>query len=270
MKTTNDVLGKTELMRELLGAVVTFIAKTGMPMADIEELFRASLSASFNKAGKALAKRRPDVSFGCDTVAGAVLRAWHRLPIYLDSSARPIPLRFEGKSPCLRELIRSQGRSSDERAVLKSMVSSGLVRRNRRGAYVPRKESATIGALNSLAIDHVAKTVMRLVETASRNTTGSKGRLTLIERYAHVPDLAKAEARAFAVFSRQQGQAYLDTVEDWLESRQVGQKKPKPSEASINAGVHIFAFLGDEPAHNSPRLRRKTAKRPTASREARA
>jgi hypothetical protein len=96
-------------------------------------------------------------------------------------------------------------------------------------------------------VDHIAKTIMRLVETATRNIAKSRGKLQLIERYAHVPDLSEAEAVDFAAFSRQQGQACLDAIEDWLEARQTKHSLGSKAKEGVNAGVHIFAYIG-EPA----------------------
>jgi hypothetical protein len=269
MKNRNDVATQAALMRGLVEAVISFMARTGMSPAKIQRVFRnCLLERSALKQGRR-DSRTSRLEYGCDTVAGAVLRAWHRHPQYLDDSAKPIPLKVTGPKPNLPSLIHSQSHAADAQAVLKSMINAGLVTRRRDASYLPAKESATIDALDPLSVDHIAKTVIRLVETASRNIASTRGKVPLIERYAHVPDLSRSEARAFAIFSRQQGQACLDTIEDWLESRQAGSRPSgSASTKGVSAGVHIFAFVGKAPARKSIGYSKK-GKRPTPPREAR-
>jgi hypothetical protein len=73
----------------------------------------------------------------------------------------------------------------------------------------------------------------------------------LIERYAHVPDLDPADAKEFATFAQQQGAAYLAAIDDWLETRRVkaGTGKRRHSGSKVAAGVHLVAYLGDQPGY---------------------
>jgi hypothetical protein len=235
-------------MRGLMQSVVAFMARTGMSDAAIRNVFLKCVSRPKLHFESRKPTLGPSFEYGRDTVAGAVLRAWHKTPKYLNSAARPVGLRVNGREPNLTSLILSQDRRADVKAVIRSMVNAGLLRQNRSKSYFPEKDAATIESLDPLAVDHIAKTVMRLVETATRNVAKSRDKLQLIERYAHVPNLTTSQARAFAAFSRQQGQACLDAVEDWMEARQTTQadasRKPRKG---VSAGVHIFAFLG-EPA----------------------
>jgi hypothetical protein len=252
-------------------SVVTFMGRTGMTKSDIQEVFLQCIAKGGRGLPSVRSSNRAEVAYGCDTVAGAVLRAWHRLPKYLDASARPIRLRIEGSDPSLESLVLSQNRRADPKEVIGSMLNAGLVRRIRPRYYLPTKDSATIDSLDPLAVDHIAKTIMRLVETASRNVEKSRHKVQLIERYAHVPNLTKSEANAFAQFSRQQGQACLDAIEDWMETRQLKPTSGRvAANVGINAGVHIFAYLGGPAVARRKAVPRGVAKRSTPAREARA
>jgi hypothetical protein len=269
MKVGNNDATDTVLMLGLVDAVAAFMARTGMPRAKIQSVFRDCFRERSTLKQRRGNPSKSRLEYGCDTIAGAVLRAWHRHPQYLDDSARPIPLRLTGPKPNLPSLIHSQSRTADAQGVLASMINAGLVTRRPDASYFPAKESATIAALDPLCVDHIAKAVIRLLETASRNTANDRDKVPLIERYAHVPNLSKSEARRFATFSRQQGQACLDTIEDWLESRQTDSRQRGVASAKgVSAGVHIFAFLGKTPAGNTVGVK-KQQKRPTPAREAR-
>lgn len=265
-----DVAAHSDLMRGLMWTVITFMVRTGMSEASIRNVFLHCVSRIRRGSKKVPVANKADVAYGCDTIAGAVLRAWHRFPKYLDTAARPICLREDGPEPNLVSLVLSQDKNTDPKAVIRSMLNAGLLKKRAPRSYLPAKDSATVESLDPLAIDHIAKTVMRLVETASQNISKSRDKLQLIERYAHVPDLTKTEARAFAVFSRQQGQACLDSIEDWLESRQVKQSsRTVVAGRGINAGVHIFAYLGSSASARKKAVQSGLRRRATPSREAR-
>lgn len=271
MENCSDVAAHSVLMDALLKSVLSFMIRTGMSTGDIETSFQNCLLSVDQESRGCDTSDQRTVSYGCDTVAGAVLRAWHRFPIYLDASARPLALKTAGRKPNLATLIRSQDNSVDPKALVRAMKTAGLLKRTAIGAYLPTKESAMIDALDPMAVDHIAKTVMRLVETATRNIAKSRTKVSLIERYAHIPDLDAAESRQFASFTREQGQACLDAVEDWLEARQVKRRGRAaiPAEGSVNAGVHIFAFLGEPAREPVAIVRKKAPKRATPPREAR-
>jgi len=239
------------LMHGLLASVVYFMSRSGMNVAQIENSFRDAVrSASARKRTSSTRSFAPP-DIGSDTVAGAVLRAWHREKSYIDEEARPIPLRMAGSPRGLAALMRRQDPKCDVRALTKGMLTVGLIRRRRNGEFLPVTESATIRQLHPLLIDHVAKSVMRLVETVYRNTDPLTATTPMIERYAHVPDLDSADAEEFATFAQQQGAAYLEAIDDWLETRRI---KPKSGKKGITtnkvaAGVHLVAYLGDQPGY---------------------
>jgi hypothetical protein len=242
----SDVAAHPDLMLGLMQSVVAFMTRTGMSKSAIRKIVLQSTSGPTSSRRKESALRRPTFAYGCDTVAGAVLRAWHKFPIYLDSGAKPVRLRIDGPEPNLTSLILSQDGRADAHAVVRSMLNAGLLRKTRVNAFLPEKDAATIASLDPLAVDHIAKTIMRLVETATRNIAKSRDKVQLIERYAHVPDLSKSETLAFAAFSRQQGQACLDAIEDWLEARQTKHtSNNRKAKSGVSAGVHIFAYLGE-------------------------
>ena len=237
------------LMHELLASVIYFMSRSGMESDRIERSFRGSIEAARTR-GHAVSKSAVS-DIGSDTVAGAVLRAWHREDAYLDDEAKPIPLKLNGRPRSLATLMRRQDSKCDALALAEDMLAVGLIRKSRRGTYLPTTESATIRQLHPLLIDHVAKSVMRLVETVYRNTDPMISSTPMIERYAHVPDLDPADAKEFAAFAQQQGAAYLAAIDDWLETRRVqsGAGKKRRFRTKVAAGVHLVAYLGDQPGY---------------------
>jgi Family of unknown function (DUF6502) len=247
------------LMHNLLSSVIHFMSKSGMTETDIQSSCRLSIEAM--KTNPRVPKEGSSTAsnIGYDTVAGAVLRSWHKDAAYIDEYAQPRPLKFTGRCPSFAALVREQDAMCDANAVISDMLSVGLIRKTRSGHYLPTAESATIGQMHPLAVDHVAKSVARMLETVYRNTDSALARTPLIERYAHVPDLDPSDAGDFAAFAQQQGAAYLAAIDDWLETRRVQSRagKKRSSRDKVAAGVHLVAYLGDQQGYargSSPRV----------------
>jgi hypothetical protein len=265
----DDDIVYADLMAELLTAVVHFMLRSGMSRSAI--LDSLVVCGERVRTRRATRVARENLAIGCDTVAGTVMRAWHRLPNYLDDSAKPRPLRLDGSAPSLSRLIRNSEPHANVSAVVEAMKKGGLVRQNSKGMYVAKQDSATVSAMHPFTVNHVARSIIRLVETVERNTSSSRKQLPLIERYVYVPDLRRASAKEFVKYSRQQGQAFMDSIEDWLVARQgkfAINKSGKGQQAS-SAGVQVFAYLGSQSSRkrqSSPANR----PRPTPARAARA
>ena len=128
------------------------------------------------------------------------------------------------------------------------MEHAGLIRQTKGGRYVPTASATVIPRFHPWAMEHAAKSVIRLVSTVFRNANREAGDPPLLERYSYVPDLSPEEGRRFAEFSRAQGQVYLDTIDDWLEQRRVQKLDPRRRRAArgVPAGVHVITYLGEQ------------------------
>jgi hypothetical protein len=243
------------LLTNLLLSVLHFMARSGMTNEQLQEAFSQSLreleGSDSGRAWLRHAAPRP----GDETVESGVLRLWHRSPRYLNDDAHPLAIRLYGRAPSVESLVRMQRTGSDPRNVIQGLKKVGLIRRLSTGRYVPVQDAAMIGEMHSLSVGHAGKAIMRLLGTVLHNTSGKKVRL--IERTARVPDLDAREAKAFADFTRRQGLAYLQSVDDWLETRRLNGKVKAGTRrsATTGAGVHLFAYIGDEVDDDlSPRL----------------
>ncbi len=272
MTGTKGLPGSLQL--KLLRAIVEFMIRSGLSDSAIRGAFGASLG--YLEGSKI--KKKGDVSregkyVGNGNVSAELIRLWTRDGRYIDRDARPKPLSLSSGRNSLISLITRLDPSTDPYSEVESMRTVGLLRRLPNGKYVPTAESVKIDRLHPLAIEHVAKSLIRLVTTVCRNTDPRRQAIPLIERYAYVPDLSKAEAKAFAEFTRAQGMAYLESVDDWLEQRRVRRlpaRGARSSRIGVTAGVHLVAYLGDGAANLLVSRAAKTAKkRATPSRAAR-
>jgi hypothetical protein len=198
-------------------------------------------------------------------ILGAVLHEWHRNASYLDNSIVPKAIRLYGPKPSVAALVRSQDLKADSAAVVREMVQLGLVRRAARGKYLPVGRVATIRRLSPALVDHVARSLERLLATVNFNTRLNGEGNTLIERTAFVHDLPQEHLRDFRMFAQQQGSAFLANADEWLESRRAPKTRSRRTRC-VRAGIHVYAF--EEPLSRRTTVgppRRATRRHPSAS-----
>jgi hypothetical protein len=233
---------------KMLDSVVEFLRRTGMDDFSIRESFEKCMASRDGSSAQRKAFHHARLRSGAENIAAELLRVWHRDGRYIDNEARPKPLSLTKGRKNLSSILKRLDSTTDPRVVLMEMKRVRLIRRTATGKYLPTSESAIVGMLHPLAIDHTAKLVIRLVSTVARNVDPARSRFPLIERHAYAPDLNRAESAAFATFTRDQGMAYLESVDNWLEQRRVGrlQSEADLRETGIAASVHLFAYLDDE------------------------
>jgi hypothetical protein len=266
----NKIVLSAQLQLKLLGAVLEFMNLSGVREDAMREAFEGGLAGIRQRKGGRRGKG-DERHAGNINVSAELLRLWHRDGKFIDLEAKPRPFPlFKGRGS-LSAVIKRLDPMAVPAEILASMKAVGLIRRTSKGLYLPTSESAIVDQLHPVLVEHVARTVIRLVSTVCRNTDPSGQSLSLIERHAAIPDLNPADSKAFADFTRAQGMAYLESVDDWLQQRRSRRSSParKPKKAGVAASVHLVAYLGDE-TKQAPRPRTPVGvRRVTAAREAR-
>jgi hypothetical protein len=231
----------------LFGAVLEFMSRCGAAEDAIRESFEKSVIDLRDWKVKDRLGRGSGQGVQTQNLPALLLRAWHRDARYIDHEANPLPLPLSRGRNNLSTVIRRIDPSANTFEILRSMKAVGLIRRTSRGRYIPTSEAAIVDQLHPLLIEHVTKLVSRLIGTISRNTTSKRDSISLIDRHAYTASLNPVDRAAFAEFSRSQGMAYLESIDDWLAQRQVRQLAASRSTKArgIAAGVYLFAYLGD-------------------------
>lgn len=232
----------------LLGAVLEFMSRCGATENAIRESFENAVIELRNWKSRSKFQRRTGLGVHTQNLPALLLRAWHRDARYIDHEAKPIPLPLNRGRNNLGSVIRRIDPLADSFEILQSMKVLGLIRRTSRGRYIPTSEAAIVDQLHPLLIEHVAKLISRLISTISRNTTSKRDSLPLIDRHAYTANLNPLDRAAFAEFTRSQGIAYLESIDDWLAQRQIRQLGASGAAKTrgVAAGVYLFAYLGDK------------------------
>lgn len=246
------------LRLKMFGAVLEFMRESGVSEAAIRASFEQGLAQLGGRTARGKGFWR-DEQHGNINLSGELLRLWHRDSRYINRDAKPRPLHMSKGKANLMSALKSLDPSADARKILKSMKAVGLIRKARDGKYLPTSESAIVDELHPLLVEHVARSVIRLVSTICRNTDPGGKSLPLIERQTAVSDLDPNERQAFADFTRIHGMAYLESVDDWLQQRRLRRAPAsrRNKQAGVAASVHLVAYLGDETrsAPRTPALR---------------
>lgn len=258
-----------DLQIRLLVSILEFLAMAGVSESSIQDSFEKGLVRSRTFRSLKPKSKTDGLYQKSGDVSAQLLRIWHRDSRFVSSSSlspRPLPLS-KGRN-CLRLLVQRIDPEVDSMEILRNMRQVGLIQRIKDGRYLPTASATVIPRLHPWATEHAAKSVIRLVSTVFRNASREIDEPPLLERYSYVPDLSPEEGRAFADFSRSQGQVYLDTIDDWLEQRRA--KKAglgrRPIDRGIPAGVHVITYLGDSSAASNLGARLVRARRSSSTR----
>ncbi len=177
---------------------------------------------------------------------GKIMYSWSRRAPYIDSTGRPKALPVLGPRPSLTSLVKEHADSCDVDEVLAALGHQGLIRPTRNGSVLPTANVAHLKSNRPEVACYVTDTVARLVSTVIRNLQRGPKDAALIERSAVVRDLPADLEREFIEFANEQGELFVETMNEWLESRRSGNaSSTAPVGGYIAAGVQVFSFVSD-------------------------
>lgn len=221
----------------VLASIFGLLIQCGMHQKAVSALATRALKSAMTAASP-LAR-----SGGGELVTlSLVLDAWHRDRRYLTSRGRPRALPLLGRAPSIEALIRSEGPMFDPVELAYRIQSLRLITPCSGNRYRPIGDTALVTIYGPTVLQHLARSLMSLLETIEWNLSGVSTSAPMLERSAEVPDLPVEYAESFQQFSRFQGSIFARTINDWLETRRVrggasgGHKK-------VRAGVHVHAYV---------------------------
>jgi hypothetical protein len=221
----------------ILITIFELMLRAGVHKQDLE----MACSASLRKADARSSLSRKDETGGLVTAA-LVLDAWHRDRRYLTPKAVPRAVALLGPAPSVEALIRLQRPRRNAAEIARRLKALKLIVRS--GArYKPASDVAIISSENPLVLQHAARALSTLLETVGQNVSNHRRPAPLIERVAEVPDLPRRHVAAFQNFTQMQGEIFLRTINDWLESRRSIKSRMKGGERTVRAGVHTYAYV---------------------------
>jgi hypothetical protein len=178
--------------------------------------------------------------------ASRVLGEWSRNPRYLDNNAQPIAIRARGEAPSIEALFKGTRGSRHFKEGFERLVELGLIRKKGKAKFSPSADHVVITKLNADLVAHVADTINKFISTVLWNTARNRGDGSrLIERATFVDNLPPAAVKEFRRYSRDQGAAFVSTINDWLEDRKlVSRSSRSKAKGNQTVGLHVFSFVG--------------------------
>lgn len=233
--------------RGILHAVFLVLLRSGLSKQAAAAISNVAQTAALEQL-RTKSPENPRLS----VVVGSALHAWHHRRIYLNVRGKPRALSLHRGPISVAALIRSEDRQVDVSEVIAAMKRLDLLKKTKGGLFRPTGRFATIAQLDPVLAEHVCHSLGRLLATVSYNTRKTKDDARMIERSAQVQDLPRSRLDEFRDFANAQGELFVSTINDWLESRRAsGGRRARKSIA--RAGVHVFAF--SEHAANSQNQR---------------
>ena len=233
-------------IEEMMRSLLLFLLDAGLSRAELGALLDAALGHAFARRADA-AKLRQHSS----AISG-VMFAWHREPGFVTRGAEPRALPLRGARISVEALVRRHCAPGEIETVIEAMHNQRLVRRCADGRYLPAGPVATFREFGPELGGYVGEAILNLMNTIQANLKSGRRTAPLIERAALVRDLSPQQAAQYRSFVQEQGTAFLANVDEWLESRRV-TARPKAARRGVRtaggltAGVHVFAFLGNNP-----------------------
>ncbi len=222
--------------RGILHAAFLVMLRSAISTQEVKAISNAALALAQDQLNV-----RPDQVPRLSVIVAGTLHSWHHRRLFLNSRGRPRALSLRRGQMSVAALIRTEDSRASVPDVISAMKRLHLLRRTRGGLFLPTSQLATIMRLDPILAEHVCHSLGRLLATVSQNTQASKEEKRLIERSAQVQDLPRRKLAEFREFANMQGELFVRTINDWLESRRV-QDTSGTRRQVARAGVHVFAF----------------------------
>ena len=241
IKTTKSPSTERNFQFQVVFAVLQYLHRVGVTKKEL----RALTARAFTELARSAGSNRKSGNVGSTeaTILAMAIQRWYRDRTLVDPAGNPIALRLLGSAPSVESLVRREKIGSDSERFTRDLVKFKVLKRCRNGKFLPTGRHLIVRNHHPFLAEHHARSVIRLLNTARSNVSSKSPLDFLIERCADVPRLPRSKLQAFREFTNQQGEAFIDTIDDWLETNNIGRNTKSRSRAR-EAGVHVFAFYG--------------------------
>jgi len=176
---------------------------------------------------------------------------WHTSTEFADKEGRPKPLPRAGRQSLTSLAMRVSENRRDASSIVGDLIDMNILLEGE-AKFSPRQRSAVLRTDNAVASAYAAVTLSRLIRTMRHNFAKAGPRR--FERSVSEVNISESDLPLFHTFVREQGEYFIDAVDDWLAQRTGSQ--PMQSKA-VSVGVGAFSWV-EPPArcHRSPRSTR--------------
>jgi hypothetical protein len=218
---------------------IWFLRRAGIASAQIEREVARSLE-------ECLGLRKLQVPGSDERMYARILTHWRHESGYLDAKGRPLALRFEGRSPTFRSLVRAAVPGADASKALDALKCYYLVSHSPLGVITLIADGLSLDGVQRgplLSLTHTALEALTDTCYANLHARQPPNGALRIQRTAHTYYLDRRHLRAYEEFLNESAQAFLTMHETWLKRHEVKGRNPRRKPLT-RTGVGVFAIRG--------------------------
>jgi hypothetical protein len=170
-----------------------------------------------------------------------IVARWANHLTYL-RHGEPIRLRIAGAKPNFRSLVRSAAPNYPASLALRDLKRSGVIRRTRDGKLRLTHRFYPVRSRGAVDIELFTKMMMDFLRAHEFNflNNPSLGH-GLFQRIAHNLNSDARLAPTFNKYAREQGQIFLEAIDEWLVRHQPRKRSTRPRKR-VRLGVGIYVI----------------------------
>jgi len=225
----------------LLGPIVAFLSRSGIPDTQLSHEFNAALKGSLRSKNNIFIKR-----IGATTWCAEIVDRWLRDPVYLNVVGKPKDLPLVGKVS-VGALIKTVGVRSTPTAAVRFLEEFGTVEKTSKGTYSLVKRYMNYTIPGTLPYEPNLEFLVDAVAAATRGLGKKRLESPLFWLRAQNETLSKRHVASFMAYVRQRGLVFLQEVDDWLEQHAETRSTTQISSRRLKrVGVGLFPICGDK------------------------
>ena len=173
-----------------------------------------------------------------------VLHSWHFDQRFVGPDGSPLDLCFEGERPNFTELVKAVGGDVPPGAVRAELLRAAAVQELENGLLRPTKRYFVPGDFDEKAITVLSSMLFPFISGVDHNSNPARKSAGFIQRIAYAK-LSPDNREAFRVWSRAEATRFIESIDDWLTTREVMVNESANDPIS---GVGVFYYEGPEAA----------------------
>ncbi|MBR9813415.1 hypothetical protein GYB61_06100 [bacterium] len=172
--------------------------------------------------------------------ASRVLSGWYRDPEFCGDDGAPRTLPMDGDDNSFAQLVKRYSGDMPPRAMLDELKRVGAVTALDDGQIQVNSRSYVPSADDPEVIRLFGDSVSDLINTWSHNLEAQNGDKWL-QRHVRSPRVSKRAIPLFKRLARDNGQQFLETLEDWLLSHEPARSSDaRDDKTEVGVGIYFF------------------------------
>ncbi|NND59629.1 MAG: hypothetical protein HKN49_05105 [Gammaproteobacteria bacterium] len=167
-----------------------------------------------------------------------VLSGWHHDADYTDAAGQPLAIPVAGPAPSFADLKRRYGGDVPASAMLRELVNAGTVSRDDQDLLRPIERYFMPHPTDREHVLRAGSVVADVGATVTRNLYRGERDPSWFERRAANTNMSPAQVEAFRTFVAQEGQQFLERVDDWLSRHESTSDNDQP--VRLGLGMYII------------------------------